>query len=341
MLEQVLPRLQERFELHVYSRSGAGPGGSRHPALTRSATERLYRATRLGRKVLDTLFLDPIHLEWTSHLLLAMPTLQRGRYDVIWHETGLWGGLLLAGLRRATGVRLLDIGHSSHLGWEVPFARRRPDIYVAFNQPFAERIGAAVPGLRVEVVPQGIDCETFRPDVHPWPLEVERPIVLAVGLTPEKSPELALEAVALIGGSAVFAGEGPLSQRLDSLAAQRLGPRRYHRLSLPRSQMPRLYAAADLVVLASPRESAPLTVLEALACNKPIVAAADPARTEMIGDCGVLVGEQTPDSYADGIASALSREWDDRPRQRALHYSIDNSAQRLGDLLQELAESRS
>ncbi|MDX1503788.1 MAG: glycosyltransferase family 4 protein, partial [Thermoanaerobaculia bacterium] len=279
MLEELLPRLAGRFELSVYSRSGAGPGGVRRPAVPRQVVEPLYLANRWLRKTLDTLFLDPVHLEWTTHLLLSLPALARRRHDVIWHETGLWGGRLLAGLRRLTGVRLLDVGHGNHPGWEVPFARRRPDVYVALTEGFARQIRERVPGLRVEVVPQGVDCDRFRPSVAPLELGVEPPIALAVGaLSPEKSPELVVEAAARAGVSAVFAGGGPLAERLDRRAAERLGPRRYRRLLLPRAEMPGLYAAADVVVLASPVESAPLSVLEALACGRPVVGAADVAR---------------------------------------------------------------
>ena len=53
MLEELRARLEDRFELHVYSRSGRGPGGVAKPAMPRSATERLYLATRFGRKLLD------------------------------------------------------------------------------------------------------------------------------------------------------------------------------------------------------------------------------------------------------------------------------------------------
>ena len=55
MLEGLLPHLADRFDLHVYSRSGRGPGGVGRPAIPRSAWERLYRATHVGRKILDTL----------------------------------------------------------------------------------------------------------------------------------------------------------------------------------------------------------------------------------------------------------------------------------------------
>ena len=337
LLSQWLPRLEGRLDLHVYSRSGQGPGGIARPAIDRSFVEKLYLSTRFGRKVLDTLYLEPIHLEWTSHLLASLPSLIRGRYDVIWHETGLWGGFLLSWLRRLTGVRLLDIAHSNQLGWEVPFARRRPDIFVAQSRSFAEVIRSEVPGLRVEVVRQGVDCDFFRPNEEPFPIDLQPPVVLVVGaLSPEKSPHLAIEAVAGTRASLILAGDGPQASSLDTLARDRLGPHRFRRLTAERTEMPSLYATADLLLAPSPREAGPLAALEAMACNKPVVATADSARRELIGEGGLLVEEPDAESFSAAIDRALALEWDDRPRRQALTHSLDDSANKLGDLLCEL-----
>lgn len=338
MLGELLPRLEDRFEIHVYSRSGQGPGGIARPAIPRSAFERLYLSTKLGRKILDTLYLDPIHIEWFSHLLFSLPSLLRGQYQVIWHETGFWGGWTLAAVRRMTGARLLDYAHSSHPGWELPFARRRPDAFVTANPELAEMIRRDVPGLRVEVIPQGVDCDLFRPGAEPWDLTPTRPIALFVGaLSPEKRPDLAVRAVAETEMSMVIAGEGPLQGEIDALAASALGSDRYQRVSLDRSELPRLYAAADVVLLTSPLESGALAVLEALACGRPVVTAADRIRRELVGNAGVLVADQTVSAYGEGIRKALDTDWGHRPRERALHYSIDNQAARFGDLIQDLA----
>ena len=338
MLEELLPRLQDRFDFHVYSRSGHGPGGVARPSMPRTALERLYLSTRFGRKTLDTLYLDPIHVEWTSHLLFCLAALLRGRYQVIWHETGIWGGYLLGAVRRLTGARLLDYAHSSHPGWEIPFAKRRPDMYVTADRELAEKVQDAVPRLRVEVVAQGVDCEMFRPEVDPWNMEVARPVALFVGaLSPEKRPDLAIEAAAMSGMSLVVAGSGPLAEDIDTLAATTLGLDRYRRLRIDRQELPRLYAAADSVVLSSPLESGALAVLEAMACNRPVVTAADRIRRELVGDAGVLVEEQTAPAYAAGLKRARETDWGDRPRLRALTYSVDKQAERFGDLIEELA----
>ena len=267
MLDELLGRLDDRFTFHVYSRSGKGPGGRRRPALGRGLFEPLYEATRIGRKILDTLFLDPLHIEWTSHLLLCLPSLVRGRYDVIWHETGLWGGYLMSLVRRLTGARLVDFAHSSDPKWETAFARRRPDLTITADPGLVDVL-RPIAGLRVEVVPQGVDCDLFHPGAVPAELGVASPVGLIVGsLTHDKQPEIALEALSRAGASAVVVGSGPLAGALDALGARLFSEGGYRRISVERTEMPSIYAACDLVVLSSPLEAGSLTTLEAMACG--------------------------------------------------------------------------
>ena len=241
-------------------------------------------------------------------------------------------------VRRLTGAKLLDYAHSSHPGWEIPFARCRPDLYVTADPEIADMARKEVPDLRVEIVPQGVDCELFRPDVTPRRLDLNRPIALFVGaLSPEKRPDLAIEAAAARGMSLVIAGEGPLADEIDAQASALLGEGRYKRLAIERQELPQLYAAADAVILTSPLESGALVVLEAMACNRAVVTAADRVRLELVGDAGVLVPEQTPAAYAAALGRAQDTDWGDRPRQRALKFSVDRQAERFGDLIEDLA----
>ncbi|MDX1382753.1 MAG: glycosyltransferase family 4 protein [Thermoanaerobaculia bacterium] len=340
MLAEILPRLEDRFEFHVFSRSGRDPGGVRRPAIPRSAVERLYMATTLGRKLLDTLFLDPIHVEWTSHLLLSLPALVRGRYRLIWHESGLWGGRILGLVRRLTGVRLFDFAHSSDPNWELRFARLRPDAVATANPDLADFLKQQVDGLRVEVVPPGVDCTRFHPDAAPADLGVERPSGLVVGsLTPDKQPEIALEALSLAGIGAVVVGAGPLGEALDAAAERMFPPGRYRRIAVRRDEMPGVYTAADLVVLSSPQEGGPITAVEAMACGRPMVTTDDPVRRLIVGDGGVLVADPTPLAFARAVREALDTDWNGRPRAQAELFSIERQVRALGDLLAELTGS--
>ena len=341
MLDQLLPRLEDHFEIEVYSMSGRGPGGRAKTCIPRTEVDSIYTATKLGKKVLDTLYLDPIHVEWTTHLLSSLPDLYRGDYDVIWHETGRWGGTILADLRRRKGVRLLDVAHSSYPGWEIPFARSRPDVFVTADRNLAELVHQEVPGLRVEIISQAIDTDQFSPDAKARVFDLPRPIALISGaLSPEKSPDLALEAASEAGVSVVVAGSGPLVEQIDNLALERLGRDRYVRIEAQRSDMPGVYTAADVLVLASPLESGALAVLEAMACGVPVVTSADAVRRELVGEAGILVDGRNVDDFASAITQALERDWGRRPRIQALQFSLDRTAERFREILTELAKEK-
>ena len=341
MLDQLLPRLEPHFDFEVYSMSGRGPGGRAKGAIPRTEIEPIYLAARSSRKVLDTLYLDPLHVEWTTHLLHSLPDLYRRRYDVIWHETGLWGGKILAGLRRHTGVRLLDVAHSSYPGWELPFARCRPDAYVTADRHLAGLVRQEFPHLRVEIVPQAVDTELFQPDGETLELDLPRPIALIPGaLAPEKSPEIALRAVARTGASALVAGSGPLAWDIDTMATDMLAPDRYLRVEVERTEMPTIYRAADVVVLASPLESGALAVLEAMACGVPVVTTDDTVRREILGDAGELVGSREIADFSAAIGRTLARDWGSQPRQRALEFSVDRASESFRAILMSLAETQ-
>jgi glycosyltransferase involved in cell wall biosynthesis len=79
-------------------------------------------------------------------------------------------------------------------------------------------------------------------------------------------------------------------------------------------QVRRLYAAADLLVVSSPVEGGPFSVLEALATGTPVVASplGDAQIAGRVAAC--RVAERTPPAYADAIAATLDRS----PEQAAL-----------------------
>jgi glycosyltransferase involved in cell wall biosynthesis len=80
------------------------------------------------------------------------------------------------------------------------------------------------------------------------------------------------------------------------------------------AELPELLAAADLLVLASNRESFGQVIVEAMACGVPPVAAASPGPARIVDDgvTGWLVPVDDRDALADALVDAV-----DRPRERA------------------------
>lgn len=352
------------FEVHLFSRGAADDLARGAPAVIQARVRAVRRdqplltalhgATRLGRKALDTLFLDPLSLEWYTAAIGALPALWRGRFDVIVMEGGLVGAWICRLLRRLRGTPFVDIAHGIDLKWETAFARQRPDRVVTFTAAFAAALRHRVPSARVAVIPHGIDLELFRPappgpaaapgaGAPPGATALPRPLVLCAGaVDAHKRMHLAVEAVARLPGGASLAvlGEGPEEEALDRLAAARLGGGRYLRRVVPRAEMPAWYRAADCFTLPSRSESFGLVYLEAMACGRPVVAPDDAVRREVIADAGVLCDVSDLDAYSGALAAALGRRWDGLPRRRAEDFPVAATVAAYAELLRALRPPR-
>ena len=328
------------FDVVLYCRGDAPVPHRRVRAIPRDARwlNALYSATWLGRKVLDTLFLDPLSLEWSTAALSALPTLWRGDYDAVVMEGGLVGAWCCRLLRRFRGVPFVDIAHGQDPKWEGAFARQRPDRVVAFTEAARRMILEQAPGAAVTVIPHGVDLDLFRPTAPPVNLDLERPVILCAGAVDEhKRMDLAVGAVQRLDrGSLVVLGEGPEAAALDRLAAQQLGPRRYLRRTVPRAEMPGWYTAADCFTLPSRTESFGLTYLEAMACGIPCVAPDDAVRHEVIGEAGIFSDVTDDAAYTAALAAALDRNWGTAPRMRAERFPVTATVDRYAEVLKEL-----
>jgi glycosyltransferase involved in cell wall biosynthesis len=105
---------------------------------------------------------------------------------------------------------------------------------------------------------------------------------------------------------ALIAGDGPLRERLEESACAYDLKKRLRILG-HRDDIPRLMAAADLVVLPSSYEGLPNVVLEAMRFGKPVVATAAPGTTEAVvdGETGLLVPIGNPTLLARAIRDVV------------------------------------
>lgn len=332
----------EGFAVELFCRgdlAGAPFPVHRLRALPRDAglPNAVHGANRLLRKALDTLFLDPLSLEWYTAALSAFPALWRGSFDIVIMEGGILGAWLCRLLRLARGVPFVDVAHGLDPKWEGAFARQRPDAVVTFTADAARMLAREAPEAEIAVIPHGIDLALFRPEGPAAGLSLSRPVVLAAGaVDAHKRMHLAVEAAARAGASLVLLGEGPEGEEVDRLAAKILGPDRYLRRTVPRAEMPAWYRAADLFTLPSRSESFGLTYLEALACGRAAVAPDDAVRREVVGDAGLFCDVADVDAYAATLAVALARSWGELPRARAELFPIQETVARYAALLRRL-----
>ena len=179
-------------------------------------------------------------------------------------------------------------------------------------------------------VPLGVDLETFSPDRYSASLRgaLVRPgellVVQCTRLSREKRPDRGIEAVRGLRARGVpavgvLAGDGGIRRRLERRAAGM--PVRFLGFVSSRADLAALLATADVVVAPGPVETFGLAALEALASGTPVVAAADGALPEVVGNAGVTVRGE---SYADGVLAvrSVSRE---EARRRAEAFPWDVS----------------
>jgi glycosyltransferase involved in cell wall biosynthesis len=215
-----------------------------------------------------------------------------------------------------------------------------------------------IPEDRLAMIPSGIGDEE-PPPVDPaevrasfgWPGDA--PLILFAGrLAPQKGVDDLLAALDLLQHirpdvRTLIVGDGPLRGRLEELAhAYRLDDR--VRFLGHRDDVPRLLAAADLLVLPSLYEGLPNVVLEAMRFRKPVVATAAPGTTEVVqdGQTGLLVPRQHPPALTQAIRLVIEdRALADRlgatGRARVeTDFRADRMVTRFADLYEQLARAR-
>ena len=132
----------------------------------------------------------------------------------------------------------------------------------------------------------------------------DRELVLAVGsLTADKRYDFLFDVMMRLGPEApllVICGDGPLAADLRALAARLRIDVCFLGLVSPEN-LPGAYNAATVLIHACQIETFGLSVLEAMACGRPVLAVDGGAVPEVLGGAGVL----SPPADADAFAARL------------------------------------
>jgi glycosyltransferase involved in cell wall biosynthesis len=177
---------------------------------------------------------------------------------------------------------LFDAEHASTVRRVLEAAART----VAFHGSIVERVAAALPDLRARlvVIPQAVDLAPDAPfDVSAaWPeLSRERMLfVFPAGIRPVKRPRMPLRPFATLVARhphvrLLYVGPAIQREETDALEAA-LAPHAWARYvgAVPHAQMASLLSQADAVLNCSESEGGMAnSVLEALACARPVLAA--------------------------------------------------------------------
>ena len=296
--------------------------GKWRPVLLHHPAPGLVRLTEAARGIGVPVYAVPRVTD--ANFLARLPDLWRAignERPSVFHAHLNWPlackfGLVAAALRGVPAVvATVHLYVESLMNWNVRLQLRAVGTgvhrYLAVSQHVRDRLaaGAGVPEHKLRVVPNGIDPAALARSADPA-LRTrlaggpDRPLVLtAARLSPQKAIDVLLSAAALVPDAVfVIAGDGPDRAALEA-RAQALGIAPRVRFLGPRDDVPELLATCDVYVLPSLFEGLPLSVLEAMAAGKPVVATRIPGTDEAVadGETGILV----PPGDAPALAAAI------------------------------------
>ncbi len=234
-------------------------------------------------------------------------------FDVVHAHFGLtaWPSLAVRGAPHAVTLHGTDLVHPRSRAITlsaVPFM----DLVAPVSETLAERLPARISPHKIAVLPCGVDTERFR--------RIPRQ---------DARRELGLDPA---GRYLLFpADPSRAEKRYDRARAISDGAELLTLGDADPAQMPLWVNAANAVLVPSERESFGLAVLEALACEVPVLATPVGVAPEVLADLpGTHCGAFEPAAWRAALAPALEQEdprVDGRPR--AERYSATRMAERV------------
>lgn len=202
-------------------------------------------------------------------------------------------------------------------------------------------------GDKITVLRNGVDLQRFFErdrDVARRALGLDGLVLASVGhLIDRKGHDLVIKALPqLPNATLLIVGDGPERSRLTRLAdALAVADRVKFLGRAPHDELPDIYSAADILVLASSREGWPNVLMEAMACGTPCVATNVWGSGEAITSpkIGQLVKERSPQAIAAAVKS-LSQNPPGRNavRSYAEKFSWAETANGMARIFEDLAE---
>ena len=353
MLYKLLARSTEiNFQSTVVSLSDEGVYGEKIAALGvpvyglgmlsgMSAPLALLRLRHLIREI------DPVLLHaWMYHAGLAALVSAQGRPVILGIRHALHD---MQGEARGTRVVIHLLAHTSHRAARIVYNSHESRLH-------HEQIGYS--GRTAKVIPNGFDCEAFRP----CPEARER-VRRELGVPPEgivighigrfhavKDHDSLLSAFAhllrqrrhlllVMAGSRVEPGNDRLMGRIE-----RSGIRDHVRLLGAREDVPDLINAFDMLVNCSRSEAFSNVLGEAMACGVPCIATDVGDSRRILGEHGIVTPPRDVASLADAISRLAGMRAEDRTalglrlRQRVVeNFGIDRIAREHADLYDAVA----
>jgi glycosyltransferase involved in cell wall biosynthesis len=313
--------------------------------------------------------IDPVFLsagKWDPSVVTRIASLARCRGVRLMHSTGLKGTVAgriasrLAGAQNILHVHDLNDPGNILSGLQLLFARSTDlaicvsdavrDLTVRRYHVAAERVRVVHNGIRLEDLTD-VDEDTRLRVRQSLRLNQDCPVLAMIGrMHPVKGHRSMLKMLPAITAECpdlvlLLAGDGPQRAVCEALASE-LHLDANVRFLGHRSDIPRLLAASDLLVMPSESEGLGLAAIEALAAGKPVVAFAVGGLREVVvdGANGRLVTPGDCSGFAAAVVETI------RDRQRLADYgyraaldskrfTVEEHVRKLIDCYQEASQS--
>ncbi len=235
----------------------------------------------------------------------------------------------------------------------MKWAARQAAASIGVSKALADAIGHwGIAPEKLHVMRNGVDLERFRPlpqDESRMRLGLQGdPLLLSVGnLVPLKGHDLTIAAFASLlpdypGARLVLVGAGVERARLEAqVRSMGLEGRVLFPGSVPNTELPLWFSAADVSVLSSSREGWANVLLESMACGTPVVATRRGGTPEVITDdaAGRLVDVRDAAHIAGEIRAVLSaRPSRARVRDHASQFGWQSTSQAQLNLFRTIAQ---
>jgi glycosyltransferase involved in cell wall biosynthesis len=231
---------------------------------------------------------------------------------------------------------------------ELALMKRFEHVCVVSKEMLPVLAGAGVDEKRTQLIENGIDTQRFNPQTPPLARSdfgiADNAVVFgsAMRLTDQKNPLGLIDAFARVSArlpnaALVIAGDGPMRAAVEERARERSVADRVHLIGA-RNDLERFYAMLDVFVLPSHYEGLPLALLEAMACERAIVATAVgqvPAVLE--GTSAAVVPPGDTQAFASAMYDAVNQPRRDALRARVIErYSVANMTQQYASAYHDI-----
>ncbi len=301
-------------------------------------------------------------LGWVVTTLAGMKPMRRWASWADICHVHTFPSIIAGNSARKRGVPLVATIHTSHFLRlaKKPFWRKvlahllsKPDLLLTPSAEIRDVCLELYPAARIHAMVNAADTDRFRSVkcAIDKPSPSARMIVIPRRLFEKNGVEFAIRALPLLrekhDAHIYIVGDGPLRKDFENLASE-LGIREFVHFegARPNIEMPSYLSSAEVVVIPSLMEATSVAGLEAMSCERAIVASDVGGLPEIVSnDTGRLVPPQDPGALARAVSELLELPEESRRRMGKIardrvveNWSVENLARQVLEYYNEATD---